>query len=152
MLILSLIVEDIVQYNIFTTLDMKFTYQITISDNNHKYTAFEVNGKLYQFTCLSFGTTYGVSAFQRCIDNIIDREKLLDTFIFVDNITICGKTPEEHNHNLHKFYDVAKKYKITLNNDKSIISATSITLSKRIKYLTTTINSNNFLKCRHRQI
>ena len=40
-------VEDIAQYNIFTTLDVKSAYyQIPISDNDHKYAAFKVNNKL----------------------------------------------------------------------------------------------------------
>ena len=46
-----------------------------ISDNNHKYTDFAVNAKLYQLTCLPFSDTDEVSAFQRRIDNIIDKEK-----------------------------------------------------------------------------
>ena len=122
-------VEDIAQYNIFTTLDLKSAYhQIPICDKDRKYTAFEVCGKLYQFTRLPFGITNGVSAFQRSIDSIIDKENLSDIFIFVDNVTICGKTQEQHDYNLQKFYEIARKYNITLNDSKSIISTSSITL------------------------
>ena len=67
--------EDIAQYNMFTTLDLK-------------YTAFEVNGKQYQFIHLPFGIMNGVSAFQRCINSIIDKKKLSDTFVFVGNMTM----------------------------------------------------------------
>ena len=82
-----------------------------------KYTAFEVCGKLYQFPCLPFGITNGVRAFQRSIDNIVDKEKLSGTFVFMDNITICGKTQKEHDYNLQRFYDVVKMYNITLNEE-----------------------------------
>ena len=41
-------IEYVAEYSIFTTLDLKSAYhQIPISDNDCKYTAFEVNGKLY---------------------------------------------------------------------------------------------------------
>ena len=62
------------------------------------------------------------------IDNIVDKEKLSDTFVFVDNVTICGKTQKEHDYNLQRFYDAVKMYNITLNENKSTISANSITL------------------------
>ena len=98
---ISKMVEEITQYNIFTTLDLKSAYhQIPIRDSNHKYTAFEVNSKLYQFTRLPLGVMNEVRAFQRCIDKIIDKEKLSNTFVFVDNVTIYRKTSEEHNYNL----------------------------------------------------
>ena len=91
------IIEDIVKYNVFSTLDLQSAYnQIPISLEDHKYTAFEVCGKLCQFTHLPFGITNGVSAFQRSINNIVDKEKLSDTFVFMDNVTICVKTQKEH--------------------------------------------------------
>ena len=44
---ISKMVGDIAQYSILTILDLRFAYhQIPISDNNRKYTDFEVNGKL----------------------------------------------------------------------------------------------------------
>ena len=69
-------VEDIAKYNVFSTLDLQSAYhKIPISLEDRKYTAFKTCGKLYQFTCLPFGVTNGVSAFQRSIDNIVDKEK-----------------------------------------------------------------------------
>ena len=122
-------VDDIAQYNIFSTLDLKSAYhQIPINHADRKFTAFEVSGKLFQFTRLPFGVTNGVSAFQRSIDYIIEKENLTDTFVYVDNVTICGKNQEEHDYNLQKFYKIAKQYNITLNENKSIISSSSITL------------------------
>ena len=112
-----------------STLDLQSAYhQIPISLEDRKYTAFEACGKLYQFTRLPFGITNGVSAFQRSINNIVDKEISSDTFVFVDNFTICGKTQKEHDYNLQRFYDVVKMYNITLNENKSTISTNSITL------------------------
>lgn len=116
---ISKIVEEIARYNVFTTLDLKSAYhQIPISKEDRKFTAFEANGKLYQFTRLPFGVTNGVSAFQRTIDGIVSKEQLVDTFVYVDNVTICGKTQKEHDYNLQRFYEVAKQYNITLKKKK----------------------------------
>ena len=77
---------------------------------------------------MPFGVTNGVSTFKRSIDHIIEVEKLDDTFSYVDNLKVCGKTLDEHNKNLEKVNEIAKKINITFNENKSIICAASITL------------------------
>ncbi|KRX35171.1 Retrovirus-related Pol polyprotein from transposon 17.6 [Trichinella murrelli] len=52
------------------------------------------------------------------MDNILRVEKLKDTFVNVDNVTICGMNHEEHDENLNRFREVAEKYNLTLNNNK----------------------------------
>ena len=121
-------VEDISKYSYFSTLDLKSAYhQIPIRLEDRKYTAFEVDGKLFQFTRLPFGVTNGLSAFQRSINNVIENESLTDTFADVDNVTICGRTKEEHDKNLKAFCETSEKCNM-FNKSKSISSATSITL------------------------
>ena len=59
-------VQEISQYKYFATFDLKSAYhQIPIRDEDSKYTAFEVDGQLWEFTRIPFGVTNGVSAFQR---------------------------------------------------------------------------------------
>ena len=123
-------VQKIAQYSIYSTLDLKSAYHQVplLREEDKPYTAFESYGRLYQFTRMLFGVTNGVAGFQRTLDDIIESEELRDTFAYVDNVTICGNTQEEHDANLNKFLDVAKKYNMTFNDDKSIISTTSIQL------------------------
>ena len=66
-------------------------------------------------------------------------EKLLDTFAFVDNVTVCGRTKEEHDRNLLAFMKVVEKYALTLNNEKTVSFTTNITV------LGYTISHNNIM-------
>ena len=116
-------VQEISQYKYFATFDLKSAYhQVPIREEDCKYTAFEADGQLWEFTSIPFGVTNGVSAFQRTIDKVIKVEQLSDTFAYVDNVTICGKTTkEELEANLLAFYKVVEKYNLTLNDDKTIL-------------------------------
>ena len=74
------LVNNLAKYKIFNTLDLKSAYhQIKIPLEEKQYTAFEADGKLYQFCRVPFGVTNGVSVFQRVIDGIISENKLKDT-------------------------------------------------------------------------
>lgn len=122
-------VEEIAKYEVFTCLDLKSAYhQIPIKPHERQYTAFEADGNLYQFTRIPFGVTNGVAAFQRSIDNIIRSENLQGTFAYVDNITICGTNQADHDANLDKFRQAARKYNLTFNEDKSIISKHAVSM------------------------
>ncbi|KMQ84689.1 integrase core domain protein, partial [Lasius niger] len=92
------------------------------------YTAFEADGRLYQFLCIPFGATNGVTYFQRVMDQIIKDEDLKGTFPYLDDVTIGGKNQEEHDRNIKRFLDAAEKYNLTLNKDKCQFSVSSVTL------------------------
>ena len=77
---------------------------------------------------MPFGITNGVAGFQRSIDDVITKENIKDTFAFVDNVKICGKTQKEHDENFEKFLEAAKKYNMTFNEEKNIFSTDTLTL------------------------
>ena len=94
-------INEISKYHFFSTLDLKSAYhQIPLLLSDKPYTAFEANGKLYQFARLPFGPTNAVAAFQRKIDDFIADNNLKDTFAYMDNITVAGMTQQEHDMNL----------------------------------------------------
>ena len=68
-------------------------HQIPISKDDSKYTAFETNGKLYQFRRIPFGVTNGVPCFQRFIDTVINSENLEGTLAYLDDV-------DEHKKNM----------------------------------------------------
>lgn len=123
------LISKVAKYSVFSAIDLKSAYhQVPILPEERPYTAFEAAGNLYQFRRIPFGVSNGVSSFQRTIDWLIRTENLKGTFAYLDDITICGKTPEEHDYNLQKFLAAAKKYGLTLNESKSIFKQTSINI------------------------
>ena len=123
------LVGDVARYKVFSTLDLRSAYhQIPIREDEKQYTAFEADGKLFQFTRIPFGVTNGVAAFQRVMDSIVSEEGLRDTFVYLDNITVCGRDQEEHDENLQKLIHVAKKCNLTFNEDKCSYSVSSVNL------------------------
>ena len=120
-------VNKIAQYKFFSKIDLRSAYhQIPIKDSDKKYTAFQANGGLYQFKRVPFGVTNGVSAFQRLMDQFVEQEGLLGTFPFMDDITVCGMTQEEHDKNLSNFLKAAERRKLTHNEDKCVFSVTKL--------------------------
>ena len=118
------LVSKLAEYQIYSTLDLKSAYH-QIREEEKAFTAFEGNGKLYQFCRVPFGVTNGVAAFQRTINDIIDHNNLK---AYVDNITIAGCTQAEHDSNLQQFLEVAERHNLTFNEDKSVSSNSSINL------------------------
>ena len=123
------IVNKVAGYEVFSTIDLRSAYhQVPILEEDRPYTAFEAGGELYQFTRIPFGVTNGVAAFQRVMDGIVRSEGLNDTFAYLDDVTICGKTQMEHDLNLERFFKAAQKYNLTINNEKSSFSLRTISL------------------------
>ena len=126
-------IEDIVnalaQHEVFTTLDLRSAYhQILLSESDKPFTSFEADGKLYQFKRLPFGLTNAVAAFQRVMDRIVEENRLEGVYVYMDNITVAGQSQEQHDTNLGKFLEVAKKKNLTFNDGKTIYNSTTITL------------------------
>ena len=123
------LISRIAKYKIFSRIDLKNAYhQVPIIESERQYTAFEADGKLYQFRRVPFGVTNGVACFQRTIDTLIEEEQLEDTFPYLDDVTVCGRDQEEHDKNLGRFFAAAKKYNLTLNEEKCVYSTESIAL------------------------
>ena len=94
-------VDEIVNFKIFGTLDLKSAYhQIPLLNRDKIYNTFEANGKLYQFTRISFSLTNAVAELQQEMDNFIAENDLKNTQTYLDNLGTAGNTQKEHNENL----------------------------------------------------
>nr|XP_039262013.1 uncharacterized protein LOC120338143 [Styela clava] len=118
---ISELVNEIAQYRVFSTVDLTSAYhQVPLKHQDREFTAFEAEGNLYQFTRLPFGITNGVSCFQRIMKQLVKEEQLRGVFPYLDNITICGMTKEDHDKNLAAFLESAKQRGLIFNESKSI--------------------------------
>ena len=121
------LVNNLATYKVFSTFDLKSAYhQIPIDEAEKPYTAFEANGKLYEFNRIPFGVTNGVPQFQRKMQEIVEDEKLCGTFPYLDNITIGGRNQQEHDKNVNSFLNAIKKRNFTLNESKTVSSVSEI--------------------------
>ena len=123
------LINTIANYRIFSKIDLRSAYhQIPIKESDKQYTAFEGLGSLFQFNRMPFGITNGVACFQRVMNQFIEENNLNATFAYIDDITICGKSVEEHDMNLKKFLDAAKKKNLTFNDNKCVFKTKSVKL------------------------
>ena len=122
-------VYEVAKYSRYTTYDLKTAYHLAkLSKSDIPYTAFEADGKLYQFKRLPFGLTNAVAAFQRLMDELVEEYHLEGVFVYIDNITIVGETQEQHDINVRKFLEAAKVKNLTFNEGKTISNTDTITL------------------------
>ena len=120
-------INELAKYSVFSTFDLRSAYhQIKIVESERKYTAFEANGKLYEFNRIPFGVKNGVAVFQRVISRFIENENLNDTFPYLDNVTVAGRTQEEHDLNVKAFLEAISRNYFTLNESKTISSVPEI--------------------------
>ena len=122
-------VNRIAAYRVYSKIDLRQAYhQVPIKPEDKPFTAFQANNKLFQFKRLPFGVTNGVSVFQRQMDYIVEKYQMEGTFPYMDDVTICGDTQEDHDRNLNKFLSVAKALNLTLNEEKSTFSVRKLTI------------------------
>ena len=126
---IDVLVNNLSKYQVFSTFDLRSAYhQIPIAKKDRAFTAFEAGGKLWEFTRIPFGVTNGVPAFQREMDKMVEVEGLKDTFPYLDNITVAGRTQKEHDSNVTRLQNALTKRNWTLNDSKTISSVSSINI------------------------
>lgn len=105
-----------------TTIDLsKAFWQIPLSPESRKYTAFRVFGRgLFQFTRLPFGLVNSPATLSRLMDQVLGYGELEpNVFVYLDDIVIASNTFEEH---LRRLQDVARRLhdaNLSVNMEKS---------------------------------
>ena len=119
------LLQKVSKWKHYSYVDLKSAYhQLLLKDDEKHLTAFEANGRLYQFRRLPFGVTNGVAAFQRAID--ILTEDMPGVAANIDDIVVGGATQDEHDDALRRFMDVAQKRGLIINKEKSKFNTTEL--------------------------
>ena len=126
---IEFLVNELAKYCVFSTFDRRSAYhQIPIAESDRPFTAFEAGRKLWEFTRIPFGLTNEVPAFQKEMNNLVSEEGLKETFLYLDNITVAGRTQQEHDYNVRQLLDALHRRKWTLNEKKIIASVPTINI------------------------
>ena len=108
---------------------MKYAYhQIPLHREDMSFTAFEVNGRLSEFTRLPFGVTNFVAAFQREITAFVRRHNLKRTHPCFDDVIMGGRSEEEHQKNLKNLLKAAEVEGLTLNKAKCVFGCETVSI------------------------
>ena len=114
---------------IISTLDLQSAYhQIKIHPKDRPYTAFQSGLELYHWKVMPFGLTNAVPAFQRVMNEFIDRNKLKGVNVYLDNITVGGMDQASYDKNLSAVKEAAKKENFTFNENKCQCNCSQIQL------------------------
>ena len=62
------------------------------------------------------------------MDILVSEERLKETFPYLDNIAVAGRTQQEPDYNVQQLLDVSNRRKLTLNEKKTIASVSTINI------------------------
>lgn len=101
----------------FTVLDLKDGfYQIQLTEESSKLCSFSTPFGTYKFKRLPFGINIAPEKFQKLNEKSFG--DLEGTEIYIDDILVWGKNLEEHDRNLEKVIERARKLNVKFNKDK----------------------------------
>ena len=116
-------IEEILQkcngIKCMSSLDLTASYwQIELTEDSKKYTAFMVDGKVYEYSVCPFGLKVSGPALLRGLKMIL---KLLYAFLlqFVDDLMPVSKSVAEHLYHIQKLLKTLAENNVTLNFEKT---------------------------------
>jgi len=120
----------------FTSLDMNSAFwQIPLTENSKRRTAFVADGGLYQFETMAFGLCNATSTFQRLMSKafstISNRYGNL-VLCYVDDILIATRTVDEHFDRLKEVFTCLQRAGLKLKSKKCHIMERQVSFLGRI--------------------
>jgi len=80
-----------------STLDLSSAFlQIPLEKASRKWTAFQFQNKVYQFTRVPYGFRNSLSAFIRALQSVLGADTSEYALHYVDDLVVFSKTFEEH--------------------------------------------------------
>ena len=90
--------ESLVGARYFATMDLKSGFwQVKMSEESRQYTAFTVGSLgIYEFLRMPYGLCNVPATFQHLMQNCLGELNLQYALIYLDDVIVYSKTPEEH--------------------------------------------------------
>ena len=87
----------------FSRMALRTIKSHSIARTCHPFTAFEVNGQLFEFTRYPFGISNTLAACQRKRTSSVHRHNMKQTHPYLDNVTIRGRSEEDCQETMRNF-------------------------------------------------
>lgn len=114
---------------IFSTLDLKSGYwQIPVDPEDKPKTSFCCHMGLYQFRRVPFGLANAPAVFQRTMDRVLHSLIGKICYVYIDDIVVYSKTPEEHARHLAMVLERLNQYGLKLNKKKCHFACKEVSL------------------------
>ena len=85
----------------FTTLDLSHAYlQLELEEESQELVTINTHKGLFKYTRLPLGVASAPAIFQQTMESLL--QGLPMVCVYIDDILVSGKTPEEHLHNLNE--------------------------------------------------
>ncbi len=111
----------------FSKLDANSAYwQIRITEDDQKKTAFSTKYGLYEFVKMSFGLCNAPATFSRAINFVLRGLTWKTVLAFLDDILALGKTFDEHLHILREIFKRFLEYQLKLKPKKCQLFARKV--------------------------
>jgi hypothetical protein len=97
------ILDHLRDAKVITAMDLASGFwQIEATPETQPKTAFASYFGLYEFTVMPFGVTGGPAVFQRLVDCLLAGLRYETCMVYIDDIVVFAKTPEEHERRLEQ--------------------------------------------------
>lgn len=124
----------------FSHLDLSQSYyQVTLSPESRKLTAFTTNTGQYQMKRMPMGLKTSPSSFSRAMTIAMSGLNYEKCFIYLDDLVIFGRNLESHNKNLINVFERLRKVNLKLNPNKCNF------LKQELLYLGHTVSAKGIL-------
>lgn len=128
---------------IFTTLDLERAYfNIPMAEEDRKKTALITPFGLYEFNVMPFGLKNAAQSFQRFMDTVL--RGLEFCFVFLDDILIASKTPEEHREHFEIILSRLQDHGLSIKTNKCFFG------KPEVEYLGYLVTSKGIKALKHR--
>ncbi|CAB4019152.1 Retrovirus-related Pol poly from transposon, partial [Paramuricea clavata] len=120
------ILQDLTGACVFSKLDLRWEYhQIELDEQSRHYTTFATHTGLYRYKRLMFGVSAASEIYQHVIQQSLQGCPGMRNIS--DDITVFGKTQQEHDHNLNTVLATLQECGLPLNRDKCKFSVSKVT-------------------------
>ena len=120
--LISELIDKLSNANIFSKMDIRWGYNnIRIKEGDEWKVAFRTNRGLFEPLVMFFGLTNSLATFQTMMNDIF-REEIAQGWvvIYMDDILVFSKNPEEHVKHVNKILEKLEEHKLSLKPEKCL--------------------------------